>query len=267
MELNILEELLFKPKYTNTDAIVNLTAEITALTEITTYLDGGINSPLLRRKNRIKTIHSSLAIENNSLSLEEVTAVIDGKYVIAPPGDILEVQNAFKAYKRLTSFNPYKADDLERAHGILMKDLVKNPGSFRTGNVGVVRGDTVVHIAPRADMVSGLIADLLLWVKKSKAHPLIKSCVFHYEFEFIHPFPDGNGRMGRMWQTLLLYKWREIFAWLPVETIIKENQQGYYKALGNSNDNDDCTEFVEFMLTMYRRALKRIIKKQININT
>jgi Fic family protein len=137
-----------------------------------------------------------------------------------------------------------------------MKDLVNSPGQFRRGYIGVVNGREVVHVAPKADMVSGLMADLLKWVQKAKTHPLIKSCVFHYEFEFIHPFEDGNGRMGRMWQTLLLYKWKPAFAWLPIETIIREHQNDYYIALTNSNDNADCTEFVEFMLRSILEALR-----------
>jgi Fic family protein len=250
-------ELLYKPNYSNTDEIINLTAEISALSDVLTIKSGMEQNPKLRRANRIKSIHSSLAIENNTLSLEQVTAVLNGKKVLAPPQDICEVQNAFEAYNKLFEFNPYDIDDLQVAHMILMKNLVNSPGQFRSGAIGVVKGREVVHIAPRADMVSGLIADLLKWAEKSKAHPLIKSCVFHYEFEFIHPFADGNGRMGRMWQTLLLYKWKEIFSWLPIETIIMENQREYYKSLGNSNDKADCTEFIEFMLRVILETLKK----------
>jgi Fic family protein len=239
--------------------MVNLTADAAENANTLMFTGELLNNPLLRRANRIKSIHSSLAIENNSLTLEQVTDVINGIHVFAPPEEICEVKNAFRAYERVLRLNPYNSDDLEVAQGIMMKDLVGMPGQFRNGNVGVIRGDEVIHIAPPADMVSGLIADLLLWVKKAKVHPLIKSCIFHYEFEFIHPFPDGNGRMGRMWQTLLLYKWKEVFAWLPVETMIKENQQGYYKAITNSNNNDDSTEFIEFMLTVIMKAIKKPI--------
>jgi Fic family protein len=202
-----LSELLYKPVYSNTDEIINLTADISALADVLSIRSGisNLQNPKLRRANRIKSIHSSLAIENNSLSLEQVTAVINGKKVLAPPQDICEVQNAFAAYNKLFDFNPYDIDDLQAAHRILMKDLVNSPGQFRRGYIGVVNGREVVHVAPKADMVSGLMADLLKWTQKAKTHPLIKSCVFHYEFEFIHPFEDGNGRMGRMWQTLLLY--------------------------------------------------------------
>jgi Fic family protein len=151
-------------------------------------------------------------------------------------------------YNRLLEFDPFDVMDLQTAHQILMKDLVREPGQYRSGNVGVARGSELVHIAPPADNVSGLMADLLRWTKGSAAHPLIKSCVFHYEFEIFHPFADGNGRMGRMWQTLLLSRWKEIFAWLPVETMVYERQQEYYAVLGRSNDTDDCTEFIDFML-------------------
>jgi len=243
-----MSDYLYKPNYTITDEILTLVAQIAARIDVLTIQSGMEQNPRLRRMNRIRSIHSSLAIENNSLSLDQVTAIIDGKRVLAPPQDICEVENAFQAYNRLLEFDPYDVMDLLTAHQILMKDLVKEPGQFRSGNVGVFRGKEVVHIAPPADSVSGLMADLLLWTKNAAAHPLIKSCVFHFEFEFIHPFSDGNGRMGRMWQTLLLYKWKEIFAWLPVETMIHERQQEYYVALGKSNDLADCTEFIRFIL-------------------
>ena len=243
-----MTEPLYTPNYTITDEILNLVAQIAARIDVLTIKSGMEQNPRLRRANRIRSIHSSLAIENNSLSLEQVTALLDGKRVLAPPQDICEVQNAFQVYNRLLEFNPYDVMDLLAAHQILMKDLVREPGQFRSGRIGVVRGSEVVHIAPAADLVSGLMADLICWTKSTLAHPLIKSCIFHYEFEVIHPFADGNGRMGRMWQTLLLYQWKEIFAWLPVETMVWERQQEYYAALGRSNDTGDCTGFVLFML-------------------
>jgi len=221
-------DFLYKPKYSITDEILMLTANIAAKVDVLTVRSGMEQNPKLRRANRIRTIHSSLAIENNSLSLDQVTAILDGKRVLAPPQDICEVQNAFQVYNRLLEFDPYDIMDLLSAHQILMKDLVKTPGLFRSGNVGVVRGRDVVHIAPPPDNVSGLMADLLHWAEGAAVHPLVKSCVFHYEFEFIHPFSDGNGRMGRMWQTLLLYKWKGIFAWLPVETIVYDVQDCCY---------------------------------------
>jgi len=248
---------LYNPVYTITDEILNLVASIAARVDVLAIQSNMGKNPKLLRLNRLRSIHSSLAIENNTLSLEQVTALFEGKRIIAPPQDICEAQNAFEAYDRLLGFDPYDVMDLLTAHQILMKDLVKTPGQFRSGHIGVVRGNTVVHIAPPADSVSGLMADLLRWTKGAKVHPLVKSCVFHYEFEFIHPFPDGNGRMGRMWQTLLLYRWKEIFAWLPVETMILERQQEYYAALGRSNDAADCTEFVLFMLRAIHDTLGR----------
>jgi Fic family protein len=243
-----MKDFLYKPVYTNTDDILTLVADIAGRADVLTVQSGMAQNPKLRRVNRILSVYSSLAIENNSLSVEQMTAILNGKRVLAPPQDICEVQNAFQAYDRLLEFDPYDIDDLQAAHGILMKDLVKEPGQYRSGNIGVVRGNEVVHIAPPADNVSGLMADLIEWTKQAPVHPLIKSCVFHYELEFIHPFSDGNGRMGRMWQTLLLYHWKEIFAWLPAETIIRERQREYYAALGRSNDAGDSTEFIRFML-------------------
>lgn len=240
--------LQYQPSYTNTDEILNLVARIAARVDVLTIHSGMEQNPKLRRLNRLRSIHSSLAIENNTLSLEQVTALFDGKRVIAPPQDICEAQNAFEAYSRMLEFDPYDVMDILAAHSLLMKDLVRESGQFRQGNVGVVRGDEVVHIAPPADRVSGLMADLMRWTQNAAVHPLVKSCVFHFEFEFIHPFPDGNGRMGRLWQTLLLSQWKEIFAWLPVETIVRERQQEYYAALGQSSDTGDSTVFVRFML-------------------
>jgi len=243
-----LGDLLYKPNYTITDDIISLIAQIAARVDVLAIQSGMEQNPKLRRQNQLRSIHSSLAIENNTLSLEQITKLFEGKKVLAPPQDICEAQNAFEVYEKLFKFDPYDYMDLLAAHKILMKDLVKIPGKYRSGGIGVVRGSEVVHVAPPAGNVSGLMADLLKWTKETSAHPLIKSCVFHYEFEIIHPFPDGNGRMGRMWQTLLLYQWKEIFAWLPVETIVYERQQEYYTALGRSNDAGDCTEFLQFML-------------------
>jgi Fic family protein len=250
-----MNELLYKPKYTITDEIVTLAAEVAAKAEALTIHSGMEQNPKLRRINRIKSIQSSLAIESNTLTVEQVTAILDGKRVLAPPTDILEAQNAIAAYNRLLEYNPYDVDDLLSAHGVLMSGLTAESGMFRSGFVGVARGTEIVHIAPPAADVSGLIADLLRWAENAAVHPLIKSCVFHYEFEFIHPFADGNGRMGRLWQTLLLSQWKQVFAWLPVESIVRGRQQEYYAALTRSNDAMDSTEFIAFMLSAIKSTV------------
>jgi len=251
-----MSELIYKPTYSNTDEILNLVAQIAARVDVLSLQSGMEQNPKLRRSNRIKSIHSSLAIENNSLSLSQVTTILDGKRILAPPQDICEVQNAFQVYEQLFDFDPYNVKDMLTAHSVLMKDLISELGQFRSGNIGVFRRKEAVHVAPPPNLVFGLMTDLLRWTKDAPAHPLVKSCVFHYEFEYIHPFQDGNGRMGRMWQTLLLYHWKEIFAWLPVETIIKERQQEYYATLIKSNDAVDCTVFISFILKAIWDALQ-----------
>lgn len=255
-------EQQYTPPFTMTDRIIEKISEISELVgRITAWQDMNAN-PKLRRENRIKTIHSSLAIENNSLSLDQVTAIINGKRILGEPREIQEVKNAFEAYERLLSFDPYSAKDLLTAHHTLMNELVREAGMFRSGGVGVYKGEQLVHMAPPANMVQELIGNLLTWVKTSKVHPLVKSCVFHYEFEFIHPFADGNGRMGRMWNTLLLYKWKPIFAWLPIETLIRERQDAYYDALGKADKAADATPFVEFLLLVIYDTLHEISQSQ-----
>lgn len=215
-------------------------------------------SPRLRRENRIKTIHSSLAIENNTLSLGQVTAILDGKRILGNPVEIREVQNAADAYEMMFRLNPMSIPDLLKAHKALMSDLIKESGVFRSGNVGVFDGDALIHLAPSAKYVPELIADLFEWYRKSELPVLVKSSVFHYEFEFIHPFADGNGRMGRMWHTLMLGSWNEIFFWLPIEELIKERQAEYYGALGRSDNAGDCTRFVEVMLNIIYDSLEKL---------
>jgi fido (protein-threonine AMPylation protein) len=205
-------------------------------------------SPQLRRENHIRTIHASLAIENNTLSLEQVTDIIDGKPVIGPPRDIQEVRGAVAAYEKLDTWEPYRLKDVLAAHALLMHSLVDSPGRLRTGGVGVFRGDKIVHMAPPAGLVPGHMENLLRWLKNTDEHPLITSCVFHYEFEFIHPFDDGNGRMGRLWQTLILSRWRPVLAYMPVETIVRTRQDEYYASLGQSDTHGEATTFIEFML-------------------
>ena len=251
-------EETYNPPYTITNKIVDLIAGISELIGHITVTSGLNNNPKLRRANRIKTIQASLAIENNTLTVEQITALLNGKRILGTPAEIKEVKNAYEVYEQLLTFNPYSVSDLLKAHGILMADLVKNAGHFRTGGVGVFKGRQVVHMAPPAEFVPEHIGNLINWYQKSTAHPLIKSAVFHYEFEFIHPFADGNGRMGRLWHTLLLAEWKEILAWIPVETLVKKRQEEYYDALGKADKEADSTVFVEFMLTALRDALKEI---------
>lgn len=251
-------EETYNPPYTITNKIVDLIAGISELIGHITVTSGLNNNPKLRRANRIKTIQASLAIENNTLTVEQITALLNGKRILGTPAEIKEVKNAYEVYEQLLTFNPYSVSDLLKAHGILMADLVKNAGHFRTGGVGVFKGRQVVHMALPAEFVPEHIGNLINWYQKSTAHPLIKSAVFHYEFEFIHPFADGNGRMGRLWHTLLLAEWKEILAWIPVETLVKKRQEEYYDALGKADKEADSTVFVEFMLTALRDALKEI---------
>ena len=212
----------------------------------------------LRRENRIRTIHSSLAIEQNSLSLEQVTAIIEGKRVLGNPNEIKEVQNAYDAYELLLTLNPLSINDLLKAHQRMMNGLVKENGKFRSGGVGVFAGEKLMHMAPPAKFLPQQIQDLFTWYQESEMHPLIKSSIFHYEFEFIHPFQDGNGRLGRMWHSLLLGKWKELFYWLPVEELIQSRQNEYYETLGRADKEADSFCFVELMLEMICCSLTEI---------
>ena len=250
----------YKPPFKINDTIINLLAEISELVGQVSVLHNDNISPRLRRENRIKTIHSSLAIEHNSLSLVQVTAVINGKRILGAPQEIREVRNAYEAYDIMLSLDPLNIDDLLKAHRLMMNKLVKENGRFRSGGVGIFEGERLIHAAPPANYVPSLISDLFEWYRQSKLHILIKSCVFHYEFEFIHPFADGNGRMGRMWHTLMLSKWNEIFAWLPIEELIRERQQEYYNALAVADNKADCTEFVELIMNIILDALTALDK-------
>ena len=247
---------MYIPPFTLTSEIVRLIGEISEqVGSIMARLGENVPSPQLRKKNQIKTIHSSLAIEHNSLSLKQMTDIIDGKRVLGAPDEIQEVKNAIEAYRLMPELDAFKEKDLLRAHKLMMKDLVRNAGHYRQEGVGVFDGDRCLHMAPPADRVPQLMDDLFKWVKKTDVHPLVSSCVFHYEFEFIHPFIDGNGRMGRYWQTMLLSRWKGIFAWLPVETIVKEHQQEYYNAIAKSDAAGESTVFVEFMLQCLLEAM------------
>jgi Fic family protein len=215
-----------------------------------------LSSPRLRRENRIHTIQASLAIEQNSLSVEQVSALFDGQRVIGPARDIQEVRNAIAAYEALARWNPTVRAHLLEAHGLLMAGLIDTPGRFRSDGVGIYRGDQLVHMAPPASRVSGLVDVLLKWLATSDWHPLILSCVVHYELEFIHPFADGNGRIGRLWQTLILSRWNPLLAWLPIEEVIRSRQQAYYESLGQADQQGDLQPFVTYQLEAIHEALR-----------
>ena len=245
-----------KPPFEITNTIINHVVEIAELVGRVTSSNPLSTNPTLRRTNRIRTIHGSLAIEQNTLSLEQVTAVLNGKHVLAPPKDIAEVKNAYEIYERLDELDPYSVDDLLTTHGIMTRGLVEESGMFRTRPVGVVDSEGhVLHFGTLPQYVPDLVMELLDWVKTSEVHMLIRSCVFHYEFELIHPFADGNGRVGRLWHTLLLSKWNPAFAWLPAEYIIHDRQQEYYDAINASNDAGESTIFIEFMLSAIKASL------------
>lgn len=251
-----------KPPYQITETILQLIVSISErIGEINaTHL---YKPPTeLRKRNRIKTIQSSLEIEGNTLTEEQITALLENKRVLAPQKDILEVQNAIRVYEQLQSFNPNNLKDLEKAHKILMLGLIEDVGKLRIKNVGIVKGSKVAHVAPSGTMIKGLMTDLLSYLKNNNDITLIKSCVFHYEFEFIHPFLDGNGRMRRLWQTLILMQRYPVFEFLPVENLIKENQEQYYKVLSQSDKMGASTPFIEFMLGLILQSLENLLKPQ-----
>ena len=248
-----------KPPFEITTAILSDVATISELVGSIGSTQNLSTNPTLRRQNRIKTIYSSLAIEQNTLSLEQVTAVLSGKRVLAPPKDIAEVQNAYEIYDHLSELNPYSVKDLLLAHRVMMRDLVSEAGMFRSRPVGVVDSEgNILHFGTLPQYVPDLVEELLQWTEESPLPLLIKSCVFHYEFEVIHPFADGNGRIGRLWHTLLLSQWNPLFAWLPVESIIHDHQQEYYDAINRSNALGEGTPFLEFMLGVIKEALQEV---------
>ncbi|MDO4988224.1 MAG: Fic family protein [Synergistes sp.] len=248
----------YKPPFHMTDKMISMISEISEQIGRITVLQEGTISPHLRRENRIRTIYSSLAIEHNSLSLEQVTAILNGKRVLGNPNEIKEVQNAYDTYKLMLQLNPASVDDLLKAHKLMMNGLVSENGKFRSGGVGVFDGKVLIHMAPPAEFVPEHIHNLFAWYQQSELHPLIKSAIFHYEFEFIHPFADGNGRMGRMWHSLFLGKWKDLFFWLPIEELIRSRQKEYYNALGAADKQADSAGFVELMLEIIRDSLTAV---------
>ena len=246
----------YAPPYSINPAILSLVAEIAAEVGRLGAMEGSGSVPKLRRENRIRSIHASLAIENNTLTLDQVTSVIAGKRVLGPQREIQEVKNAFAAYEAMPSWKPSALKDLLAAHRLMLEGLVDEAGKFRTRSVGIAKGKRIVHLAPPADRVPGLMKDLLGWLKRTDAHPLIAGCVFHYELEFIHPFADGNGRIGRLWQTLILSQWNPLFAFLPVETVIRDQQAEYYKILAACDKAGNSTAFIEYLLSALLVALR-----------
>ena len=246
---------MYRPPFTISAKTINLIAKISSQLERYAIRMEQEDTLRLRRANRIKTIHSSLAIEGNTLSECEVQAVLEGKKVVAPLKEIQEVKNAIKTYELYPKLNPFSIPDLLLAHGTMMAGLVDEAGMFRKGGVGVFDGDKPIHIAPPADRVRDLMSDLFGWLENADDHLLIRSCVFHYEFEFIHPFADGNGRIGRLWQSLILGRLNPIFEHLPVENMVYSNQQAYYHAINRSSDLGDSGPFIDFMLEEILNAL------------
>ena len=247
-----------KPPYTITEKAADYLAKIVETVTRLEFGTGFKRDIKLHRENRVRTIHSSLAIEGNSLSLGEVTAVIEGKMVAGKQTEIKEVKNAYEAYDKIMTFDPYDIGDFLKAHKLMTDGLVKESGKFRKGDVGVFEGDVAIHIGARPQFVPQLMEELFGWAKESQLHPVLKSAILHYEIETIHPFADGNGRMGRLWQTLLLAKWNAIFAWIPMESVLYQNRPEYYQAIENAHRANDSGVFIEFTLS----ALYDIIASQ-----
>ena len=255
----------YQPPFSITSKVLNLVSEISAEVAKLEILEPKVMTPTLRKDYKIKTITGTLEIEGNTLGIEKVTAILEGKRVLGSVREIAEVQGAIKVYDYLEKFNYKKLDDLLLAHKMLMDEILKNAGSFRTKDVGVGGSDGVVHVAPPSMQVHNLMVDLFSWLKETDIHPLIQSCIFHYEFEFIHPFSDGNGRIGRLWQTLILHKYKPVFSAIPVESVIKEHQQEYYKALEDSGSVGESTPFIEFMLEIILDTIKNSLDNdQVN---
>lgn len=246
MNMNATKYHGYAPPFTVSPQAIGLVAEISAQIERYAIRLEQTDGLRLRKANRIKTIHSSLAIERNMLTEDQVLDILDGKHVTAPPKEIQEVKNAIKTYELYRTLNPFDINDLLKAHSTMMEALVDNPGRFRSGGVGVFEGDKCIHIAPGPERVPQLMEDLFNWLKHAPDHLLIRSCVFHYEFEFIHPFSDGNGRIGRLWQSLILGRLNPVFEYLPIENSVYAKQQAYYKAIEMSTKRADSSPFIDF---------------------
>ena len=248
------------PPFSITPKILDWISKIERLIGRIEGLDHPKPQPHLRKTNRVRTIQGSLAIEGNTLGLEHVTALLEGKRVIGPSSEVLEIVNAIRVYDQIGTFQAFSSKSLLKAHRLMMAGLITDEGKWRTKNVGIVKGSQVAHIAPPAARVPYLMDDLFSFLKNSEIHPLIRSCVFHYELEFIHPFQDGNGRIGRFWHSLLLYQYHPAFEFIPVESIIQQHQHAYYDALEKSDKTGNSTMFVAFSLGMIHRALDEFLE-------
>ena len=250
----------YKPPFIITDKILMYVSSISEKIGRITAVCNLDTRPYLRRNNRIKSIHSSLKIEANSLSLGQVRDVINGKTVLGEQKEIIEVKNAFTAYEYLSKINPYNIEDLKKIHGVMTNNILRESGEFRSGEEGVFNGDECIFMAPPAKFVPQLVSELFDWMKKNhnQVHPLIMSCIFHYEFVFIHPFSDGNGRMARLWQTAILSKWKTIFEYIPIESQIEKFQDEYYDVIAKCHINGESTIFIEFMLSQLDKILDDI---------
>jgi len=253
------DSIKMNPPYEITSSILKL---ITSISEKIGEVNANLlnrPSPKLRKQNRIKTIHSSLKIEGNTLTEEQITALVENKRVIGPKKDVVEVLNAIKIYENLENYSPFNEKSFLKAHLNLMEGLIEEPGKYRKQGVGIVKGSKVEHLAPPFENVPYLMKDLFKYLKESDEIELIKSCVFHYEMEFIHPFLDGNGRMGRLWQTLILMEKYPLFEFLPFETLISNDQEKYYKALAESDKSGNSTKFIEYMLNVINISINELL--------
>ena len=253
----MIQQIPFTITVKAADYLVKIAEAATRL-EYGTYFN---RDTKLHGQNRVRSIHSSLAIEGNTLSLDEVTAVINGKMIAGRQAEVKEVKNAYEAYDLIMTFDPYAIKDFLQAHKLMTDGLVSESGRFRSGDVGVFDGDVAVHLGARPQFVPQLIEELFKWAKESELHPVLKSAILHCEIETIHPFADGNGRMGRLWQTLLLAKWNAIFAWIPMESLVYEKRQEYYQALQIAQRTNDSSVFIEFTLS----ALLEVIEIQTKL--
>ena len=248
----------YAPPYTLTPEILTLVARIAEKVGELSARNIFTADLRLRKINRIRTIHGSLAIEGNTLSEEHITAILEGRQVIAPPREIQEVRNALAVYERFDLWRPEKEQDLLEAHGIMMSGLIEEAGQYRSSGVGVMDSSRIIHMAPPARQVPQLMNNLFAWLGYTDIHPLVAGAVFHYELEFVHPFADGNGRMGRLWQNLILARWNPIFSIIPVENLVFKHQTQYYHAIGESTRNTDSAPFIHFMLEIIEESLNAL---------